>query len=60
MIYRTCSKCGANLDPGERCDCEEEQRKTESYFSRCLTVEKTKQLSFDFDNEKQVDSGGIL
>ena len=19
--YRTCSQCGANLDPGERCDC---------------------------------------
>lgn len=20
-IYRTCPHCGANLDPGERCDC---------------------------------------
>ena len=20
-IYRTCPNCGANLDPGERCDC---------------------------------------
>ena len=20
--YRTCPYCGANLDPGERCDCE--------------------------------------
>ena len=19
--YKTCDKCGANLDPGERCDC---------------------------------------
>ena len=19
--YRTCPRCGANLDPGERCDC---------------------------------------
>ena len=25
-IYRTCEKCGANLDPGERCDCEEKER----------------------------------
>ena len=22
MIYRTCPLCGANLDPGERCDCD--------------------------------------
>lgn len=22
--YHTCPICGANLDPGERCDCEEE------------------------------------
>ena len=20
--YRTCPSCGANLDPGERCDCQ--------------------------------------
>lgn len=23
--YRTCSYCGANLDPGERCDCRDER-----------------------------------
>ena len=22
--FHTCPKCGANLDPGERCDCEDE------------------------------------
>lgn len=22
--YYTCPNCGANLDPGERCDCEKE------------------------------------
>lgn len=21
MYFRTCPRCGANLDPGERCDC---------------------------------------
>lgn len=26
MTYRTCPCCGANLDPGEKCDC---QRKEE-------------------------------
>ena len=23
--YDTCPNCGANLDPGERCDCAEEK-----------------------------------
>ena len=23
--YRVCPRCGANLDPGERCDCLERQ-----------------------------------
>ncbi len=23
--YQTCPCCGANLDPGERCDCEKEE-----------------------------------
>lgn len=25
MIYHTCPYCGANLDPGEHCDCENER-----------------------------------
>lgn len=29
MIYRTCPLCGANLDPGERCDCEDNWMKVE-------------------------------
>lgn len=23
MTFKTCPKCGANLDAGERCDCED-------------------------------------
>ena len=23
--YRTCPLCGAHLDPGERCDCQEKE-----------------------------------
>ena len=26
MIYKTCPICGAALDPGERCDCNEYQK----------------------------------
>lgn len=24
-MYRTCPYCGANLDPGERCDCQDQE-----------------------------------
>ncbi len=26
--YRTCQICGARLDPGERCDCDQEPKQT--------------------------------
>lgn len=29
MIYKTCPRCGANIDPGERCDCDREQPELE-------------------------------
>lgn len=25
-IYRTCACCGAHLDPGEHCDCDEHEQ----------------------------------
>ena len=27
--YRVCPICGAHLDPGERCDCQDEERADE-------------------------------
>lgn len=27
--YRTCPDCGANLDPGERCDCHDDNEDKE-------------------------------
>lgn len=30
MYYHTCPKCGNNLDPGEKCDCEKEKRETKN------------------------------
>lgn len=29
MQYCTCERCGANLDPGEKCDCEKENQEEE-------------------------------
>ena len=32
--YDTCPKCGCNLDPGEKCDCGNEEVRKKGYFSR--------------------------
>lgn len=29
--YRTCPYCGAHLDPGEKCDCNETQKEDNNY-----------------------------
>lgn len=42
--FRECPDCGAHLDPGERCDCEEENKaKTE----RRTTDHEEKKLPYD-------------
>ena len=32
--FNTCRICGANLDPGEKCDCEEEKKIRKIKFDR--------------------------
>lgn len=45
--YDVCPKCNAHLDPGERCDCEEEKRKVEESYTRLLKVNsETGQMTF--------------
>lgn len=51
-FYKTCSRCGCNLDPGERCDCEQEEKgKKELYVQPMRVSPKTGQLSFIFDRK---------
>ena len=51
--YNTCQNCGANLDPGEICDCENERERKREFFNRHLKTEsKTRQLAFVFDDKE--------
>ena len=36
MYYHTCPHCGANLDPGERCDCQDSMKKKKQAGRRHL------------------------
>jgi len=45
--YNTCPRCGSNLDPGEKCDCEKEDKQKTEYILQHIEVSKeTGQLSF--------------
>ena len=47
--YRTCPLCGANLDRGEKCECQEEKEKKKEFFSQHLKMEPgARQLTFVF------------
>lgn len=47
--YRVCPRCGCNLDPGERCDCEDEKRRQDEFYKDKMKVEdKTGQMVFAF------------
>lgn len=35
MIFKTCPNCGANLDPSETCDCQEEENNKEEKKDGC-------------------------
>jgi hypothetical protein len=49
--FNVCPDCGCNLDPGEKCDCKNEARRQQEFFSKYLKAEpKVGQLAFAFDS----------
>lgn len=51
-FYKTCPKCGSNLDPNEQCDCEQEEKRKKEFYAQSMRVSsKTGQLSFIFDRK---------
>ena len=51
--YNTCLNCGCHLDPGEKCDCEEEKARKQEFFSRHLRVEpRIGQMFFVLDSKE--------
>ena len=45
MYYRECPLCGANLDPGEKCDCQDAKKKREELIRILLIRQPDGQLA---------------
>lgn len=53
--YTVCPACGANLDPGEKCNCIDTRTERDEFFRKHMETEKVSgQLNFIFSS----DSGG--
>ena len=53
--YNTCPNCGANLDPGESCDCKREKKKLADFYAESIRVgSQTGQMSFQWNGKGDV------
>lgn len=51
--YNTCPLCGCNLDPNEKCDCEDNKKKLEEFYENVTEMtSEAGQMTFVFDNKE--------
>ncbi len=50
--YHICPKCGAALDPGEKCDCEKEEHETQKLYRQKIKAGSTGQYSFQWSGNQ--------
>jgi len=58
-FYKVCKSCGCNLDPGERCDCEEKEPLKPTKVKRARYQYITKPLNLQHITFKVLQDGGI-
>lgn len=51
MHFNRCERCGAYLDPGEHCDCEEQKLEKERKIQKFLKMEKSGQFTLSLTKE---------
>lgn len=52
-MYKTCPRCGSNLDFGEKCDCEnEDKQRSEVFLNHMKVNSKTGQFTFQWVNKE--------
>lgn len=59
--YTTCPKCGASLDPGEKCDCGQAKATKRSLLERISKIEVDPRYCIQLSEAMEIadDSGGI-
>lgn len=50
--YRLCDKCGCALDPGEKCDCEQDAQRKEHERRKMIFVGRNGQMTFLLTKEE--------
>ena len=51
MFYKTCRFCGAHLDPGERCECRNEEINKKQRFMSLFESGKDGQIQIKMEDE---------
>ena len=54
MYYNECSLCGANLDPGEPCDCQEEMKRKMKLQLKTLSDRRNRALQLCAETGYQI------
>ena len=54
--YKTCSKCGAALDPGEICDCGRMERTDAAYWAKQAAIREAVEAEVTITLEKKKGS----
>lgn len=49
MYFYTCPYCGSNLDPGERCDCIDNDKMQQIEYEQNTEEEQNGQIIFVFE-----------
>ena len=52
--YWTCPHCGANLDPGEKCDCQDTMEQKKQAFKRQLADLHNTRSKECYEKDKQI------
>lgn len=58
--FNTCPHCGGNLDPGEKCDCQEERVAKEKNMQNMLMSGKHGQMMFCFTKEERAVEKAVV
>lgn len=58
--FNTCPRCGSNLDPSEKCNCQEERVTKEKNMQNMLMSGKHGQMMFCFTKEERAVEKAVV